>query len=289
MQEVAIMFSNMDKILKLIGRFFLKLNARIGQWDSNSCIGDLFSVWLKDQDVSKEYAFYISRLEDGIILYNRKYSEDEKFRTHMEDCVDEKTNWLFLPSFLQLPIHRISQYKDWLSKIRKLTLPSHTDYALLDEAITASTNLQSQLHEVELKSRREKRCIAIHNAFKLQHPPDRVFLREGTVQYLEPSGSSFVVLYLFSDVLLWAIPNLDSLPISTSIPTLQNTYSLRDLNIVELQDSNTVQNVFRFEIGSTGGESKTTRKLDVCTGRKSDRQEWIDIMKQAQEKLRAQK
>lgn len=53
-KEVAILFGNMDRLLKLAGRFFLKLNARIGQWDTSStCLGDLFVAWLSDADVGR--------------------------------------------------------------------------------------------------------------------------------------------------------------------------------------------------------------------------------------------
>lgn len=80
-------------------------------------------------------------LEEAIALYNKRHSDNERFRTLMEDCVDEKTNWLFLPSFLQLPVYRISQYRDWLVRMRKLCPTTHADHALLGAASAAAESL----------------------------------------------------------------------------------------------------------------------------------------------------
>ena len=110
--------------------FLTKLKT--GQWDAaTSCLGDLFVAWLGEPDVGKEYCTYMAGLEEAIALYNKRHADNERFRSLMEDCVDEKTNWLFLPSFLQLPLYRISQYRDWLSRMRKLCPTAHADHALL--------------------------------------------------------------------------------------------------------------------------------------------------------------
>jgi len=139
------------------------------------------------------------------------YKELSKLPTFISFCqqVTETLNTrLNLLDFLITPIQRLPRYDLLIRELLKYTPDNHVDYHNLTKAKAEIQNMNQNLNEKQKEHENQLKLYQIQQSITTTVPlllvsPQRLFVREGEVDYYKKDGSrSHGYIFLLSDMLL---------------------------------------------------------------------------------------
>jgi len=203
-EEIGIVFSNTEEILKNNTLFLEALEKRVESWNMNQVIGDIFVNFM---DALKLHAKYIEHYEanheakEMILSEKSKESLEVFFKiVSIMPQVEGRT----LKEFQIVPFSRILSYQLYLTKMVQHTPKHHTDYAMLLEATTQISNLESLINHRRLQTLLAMSACTISGLEELPPNKDRIFLVKCHVTaILEGSKTTDCLAHVFTDCIVF--------------------------------------------------------------------------------------
>ncbi len=179
------------------------LQERVGQWNAQQALGDVFANKVKFD----KYNFYCSSYDSAADRLAKLVKANKKIEQFLQTQRAASGNQLDLPSLLIMPVQRIPRYKLLLEELLKHTPETHPDYKSLHVTLGQFKFIADLVNE-RIRDRQNRDAIAavqrrISDCPKLEKE-GRVFLKEGTLMKIcrkEPKPREF---FLFNDILLYA-------------------------------------------------------------------------------------
>ncbi|XP_023151654.1 rho guanine nucleotide exchange factor 39 isoform X2 [Amphiprion ocellaris] len=191
-----------------------------------------------------------------------------------------------LEELLQLPIHRIDQYKHFLQDLAANTSPDNPEFEQLARAVTAVCEVSRRIqdnarcHENHLQLCRVQKLLKGRKTKVLA--TGRWYIREGWLKIVPPKGSEAKpkMFFLFSDMLLEAKRCSPLHPNNGDKFAGQHAYPLQDCN---------VEKVFGHTRSQGGLLSLTfpKAKLLLMSSNQEDLNDWYQSLSSAVRKLQS--
>eukprot|EP00727_Mastigamoeba_balamuthi_P013387 m51a1_g8671 putative domain containing protein (752) ;mRNA; f:125282-128863 len=193
-------FSNAEVIRNCHEKLFDKLRKRVGSWDDDSVMADIF---LNEANWIKLYKYYINNYTVSVNAVKKLRDNSALFKAWAKRV--ERTpelGGLDLNSFLVTPVQRIPRYVLLLQDMCKWTPEWHPDKQLPD-ALAYIKELADYINERKRESEKvqelqniQSRIVGFHGDLTLM--PGRMFLKEATLIVDRAKCHAFV----FSDIVI---------------------------------------------------------------------------------------
>ncbi|XP_065056008.1 spermatogenesis-associated protein 13-like [Rhopilema esculentum] len=147
--DIAIIFCNIEDILKLHEEFFEKLRRRVNKRDLfKTEIGDLFISHKNDFDLYSEYCN--NHPNANIRLHGLQ--REKRYKLFFESCrLIQQMIPLSIDAFLLTPVQKICKYPLQLNELLKHTPVEHPDYGHLQLAVHEMKEVASLINERKKK------------------------------------------------------------------------------------------------------------------------------------------
>jgi len=129
-EDVRSLFSTIPVVYDLNSKFFDELCKRIEEWDTNDCIGDIFSTFAP---MLKMYIAFVSNYMQSVKRIQALTKDRPWFANFVTHLKRTNKSLRGLESYLILPVQRLPRYVLLLREVRKHTPKSHKDYGLLEQ------------------------------------------------------------------------------------------------------------------------------------------------------------
>jgi len=262
--EVQEIFSPVQDLLNFHqSKFFAQLSQG----------ADIAITYLRFFKTFAGYADYMKSCTHTVKII-RLHSEDKRLYKQMQRIkLSSKRKTDDMVDLLLHPLDRISEYRNFLTKLENWADPSQKDkYELISKAARrmkrVSQYIEKYKHSILNKSEMNKVQLFLNKQCNI-FAPERRILRRGmmvrrTVGWA--SRNKVYIFFLFSDVFLW----------TTKSGELQNVVMLRDC---EVFDSDTKTNPeCKLKVVSSGRKNKVLL-LECKTKRQRD--DWFEAIKEA--------
>jgi len=237
--QLSTIFNDIEVILGYNSIILSDLEKRFAAWSNSQRLGDIF---LKMADFLKAYTQYVNHYkkaqstfaklkyatgsEEALLLERLREGSDDPLKRSMRD-------------FLIMPVQRIPRYAMLLKELVENTWEDHLDQVALSEALKKILYIADSVEESQegtyslAKVTEISYLLTGKNAEDLQLvQPHRRYVCDMGVMDMTSGGSRPLHIFLFNDILLYAVPtkkekfNLEAeleLHHVTSVKTGENT------------------------------------------------------------------
>jgi RhoGEF domain/C2 domain len=157
MEELDVIFANLETIYEAHCSFLDELRERIKEWPAKTCFGDIFERI--DDTVMLQYLEYMCNYEDAASLLERLTSARPSLGAFLQQCYAlDACSQQQLTAYLIMPVQRLMRVKMLLSELLKYTDKDHVDYANIEHSLEsigktlASINEKKRQHEAMMRS-----------------------------------------------------------------------------------------------------------------------------------------
>eukprot|EP01088_Endostelium_zonatum_P015026 TRINITY_DN3510_c0_g6_i1.p1 TRINITY_DN3510_c0_g6~~TRINITY_DN3510_c0_g6_i1.p1 ORF type:complete len:1174 (+),score=355.40 TRINITY_DN3510_c0_g6_i1:92-3613(+) len=212
MEQVRIIFSNIEVVQKLNIGLYAELTQRVAAWNNEtSLIGDIFVKWAP---FFKTYKTYGDNFAASTALCSDIRDRGRESVEAILDAAKIKSNNLTLDSLLITPIQRLPRYVLLLTDLLNNTKPDHPDYSHIQEAVNKVKLVADDINDSirQSESRSKFADIALRGPqFKKLVLPHRKLIKEQLLmekekkqQILGKGNKSLIRIYLFSDIMVFS-------------------------------------------------------------------------------------
>jgi len=236
---ISAIFGNFESILEVHQELLKQLEARLGIWFMNSCLGDII---VQLTPFMKTYIIYVSNFDAALTALDEVAKKTPSFGEFLEKTNRESDE--NLESFLSLPVKRISQYGKWLEEMVALTPTGHEDLPNLQKAFEETKKISYLVQTSYDLIKNRETIMKIQQKFngKLETilVPHRTYIRDGQLIKICRKTPKPRQFFLFNDVLVYAqlCPNKKYI--------LSRMLKLVDIRIRDIPDSTTYSNAFEI-------------------------------------------
>jgi hypothetical protein len=289
--EVRSIFSITDMIYNINKSFLEKIKNRLKGWSHESVIGDVFSEWA---DYFKAYQQYVNNYSDAVATYSKCVKNNKEFQKFVKQA-ELKTDETDLFELLIQPIKRVPKYLEYLREFEKFTPSHHPDVRQVKKAIDRVEALVEYVNQIKSVAEKANKIIELENKFSNLEDtlltPTRLLIKDGTFIQEKKSGSRYIYLFLFNDVLvvsmqrnkkqhkirqivhLTKIDNAMELSAPALVANDELSYEVSTLNSSERPTIEDSTGLFRFAIIFEEGGKK--RAIAVAAPTVADRGAWV--------------
>ncbi|KAL6051201.1 hypothetical protein QOT17_019340 [Balamuthia mandrillaris] len=216
-EEVEIMFSNIEHILKLNQNLHTKLKERTTGWETQGTDPSkrvLSDILLSVFPFMKIYSQYCTRQDKATELRLKLVKENSKFKSFLKKAQQNKRcNNQDLGSFLIMPIQRIPRYKLLLQELLKCTPEEHADHKGLVKAFEIMDSIATFIEDRQQNGQplNVRRLIAAHEQFgevERMMQPWRKWVKDGEIMAVDrlraANKTRQLWIFLFTDILCFA-------------------------------------------------------------------------------------
>ncbi|KAM6895263.1 rho guanine nucleotide exchange factor 39 [Xenentodon cancila] len=193
-----------------------------------------------------------------------------------------------LEDLLQMPVHRIDQYKHFLQDLTANTSPDHPEFTQLSKAVTAVSEVSQRIQDNARRHENHLQLCRVQKLLKGRQmrvlAAGRWYIREGWLKIVPQKGAEAKprMFFLFSDMLLQAKRCSSLHPSSGERFSGQHAYPLEDC---------TVGKVFGHTKSQGGLLSLTLpkTKLLLMSSNQQDLNDWYQSLSSAVRKLQSKR
>ncbi|XP_040828676.1 rho guanine nucleotide exchange factor 37 isoform X3 [Ochotona curzoniae] len=149
--DLDVLFSNMDDIIKVNGRFLHHLQESASEEEQVHLIGNLFLDF--QEEFEQVYKVYCVSYDQALLLVETYQKEPELQREiqSIVEAVVPQAGRSGLSFLLVIPLQRITKYPLLLQKILENTLPNAQAYAVLQRAASALRDVNANINEYKMR------------------------------------------------------------------------------------------------------------------------------------------
>lgn len=205
-EQHRLLFNNIPSLIKLNQQFKLGLETIYANWDPST--SKIAPEFLQFAPYFNMYQGYLNSHEQAAALVSKLKIRSSKFKKFIDSAQLSDKRGLDLSSYLVKPLQRITKYSLLLRELIKHTLPSHPDYADLQEAMTKINEVNTTINEKMKTFDQRQKVLDIQARFTQNIDivsPSRYFIKEGKLFKICRKKDVEYIFILFSDLLIYGL------------------------------------------------------------------------------------
>jgi hypothetical protein len=201
-QQISTIFSSIQTIYGLNTTFLQKLSERLGSWNDNSGMGDLF------RDFGRFFLLYtefVNNHNNANTELQRLSKKHTAFRTFLQTAEGSaECKRMTLSSYLITPVQRVPRYKLLLAELLKNTPADHPDFAACTAAEALVSRVALQINQAMKDAENLEKMIRVEGLLGISLvSPSREFLKEGYLWKRAKRKDIHYMWFLFNDLLIY--------------------------------------------------------------------------------------
>ncbi|XP_070560922.1 rho guanine nucleotide exchange factor 10-like isoform X2 [Ptychodera flava] len=146
-EKVDTIFKQVRAIHQCHGIFQIALAARVKEWDTVQCLGDVFVASFSKSMVLAAYSVYVNNFTTAMETMKKACASKPSFEEFLKERQSKNEDRLDLQGMMLKPIQRFPQFICLLQDLLKHTPQGHQDRMSLQLALTRLETLAGRLNE----------------------------------------------------------------------------------------------------------------------------------------------
>ena len=202
-QKRGIILGNIEAILSVSSSLVAVLKERVEQWDTHSCIGDL---WLSFSPKFPVYQTWIRGHRDAILALD-SFDQRRDFVKWIKEVEEANPGVKSLSNLLIMPVQRLPRIAMLLASLLEKTPVWHRDHKALAKGLVLIQDMVSGVDgAIERQENLQKTYVVARRlgAADLMSEESRMYVRDGTLTKVCRKQDKERWFLLFSDILIYA-------------------------------------------------------------------------------------
>ncbi|KAK9718392.1 hypothetical protein K7432_005547 [Basidiobolus ranarum] len=269
--SITRIFSNILDIVNLNKELLRQLEEELVNPDEETAPKKIAKIFLDIAPFLKMYSMYARNFNNAISTVSTHSSQNSAFAKFIKTANEHpECGSLRFESHLILPVQRIPRYEMLLKQLSKSIGEEHQDYLSLNKALRYVEDVAKYVNEMIRAGEKSIMMVNIQrsltNFSENLFVPGRTFIHQGPAKKICRKNHQIRKFFLFTDVLIYASPNLVGETYS-----FKRKLSLRELHVSDVpNEEGEPEN--RFKVSSR------EKSFVIYVDKLQEKEEWIGLI-----------
>ncbi|ORX79645.1 hypothetical protein K493DRAFT_412241 [Basidiobolus meristosporus CBS 931.73] len=269
--SITRIFSNILDIVNLNNELLRQLEEELKDLDEETAPRKIAKIFLDIAPFLKMYSMYARNFNIAISTVSTHSNQNSAFAKFIKTANERpECGALRFESHLILPVQRIPRYEMLLKQLSKSIGEDHPDYLSLNKALRYVEDVAKYINEMIRAGEKSIMMVNIQrsltNFSENLFVPGRTFIHQGVAKKICRKNHQVRKFFLFTDVLIYASPNLVGETYS-----FKRKLSLRELHVSDIPDEEG-EPENRFKISSR------EKSFVIYVDKPREKEEWISLI-----------